>query len=312
MRGTRTTTFTTTRTTTPTTTPTTTRTTTLTRALTTTLGTALALAALTTLPGCMTIVRPGEVGVRDTLGAQSDRVSEPGFKLFFWPIWDITRVSVQLRNLKVRLPLPSKEGLTIQSEISILYSIESEKVPQILREIGGDFEQSFLLPVFRSATSDVAARFAAKDMHSGRRADIEEEIRKQMNVRIDGRGFRIQAVLLKSIRLPAGLSQSIEARLRAEQEAQQMEYVIAREKQEAARRLIEAAGIRRANEELTRGLTPEVLRYKAIEAIARLAASPNAKVIITPSSDPFGLPTLQGVQAVAPDAAEPARLPAKR
>lgn len=262
--------------------------------------------------GCMTIVRPGEVGVRDTLGAQSEHVSEPGFKLFFWPIWDITRVSVQLRNLKVQLPLPSKEGLTIQSEISILYSIEAEKVPQILREIGADFEESFLLPVFRSATSDVAARFAAKDMHSGRRADIEEEIRKQMNVRINGRGFRIQAVLLKSIRLPTGLSASIEARLRAEQEAQQMEYVIAREKQDAARRLIEAEGIRRANEELSRGLTPEVLRYKAIEALSRLAASPNAKVIITPSNDPLGLPTLQGVRAVAPDATERPRLPAKR
>lgn len=272
---------------------------------------ALVLAAIA-LGGCMTIVRPGEVGVRDTLGAQSEHVSEPGFKLFFWPIWDITRISVQLRNLKVRLPLPSKEGLTIQSEISILYSIEAEKVPQILREIGSDFEESFLLPVFRSATSDVAARFAAKDMHSGRRADIEEEIRKQMNVRINGRGFRIQAVLLKSIRLPTGLSASIEARLRAEQEAQQMEYVIAREKQEAARRLIEAEGIRRANEELSRGLTPEVLRYKAIEALSRLAASPNAKVIITPSNDPLGLPTLQGVRAVAPDATETPHLPAKR
>lgn len=273
---------------------------------------ACALALIMGAAGCMTIVRPGEVGVRDTLGAQSEHVSEPGFKLFFWPIWDITRVSVQLRNLKVQLPLPSKEGLTIQSEISILYSIEAEKVPQILREIGSDFEASFLLPVFRSATSDVAARFAAKDMHSGRRSDIEEEIRKQMNVRINGRGFRIQAVLLKSIRLPTGLSASIEARLRAEQEAQQMEYVIAREKQEAARRLIEADGIRRANEELSRGLTPEVLRYKAIEALSRLAASPNAKVIITPSNDPLGLPTLQGVRAVAPDATETSRLPAKR
>ncbi len=270
--------------------------------------TALLLAAACAAAGCMTIVRPGEVGVRDTLGAQAERVSEPGFKLFFWPIWDITRVSVQLRNLRVRLPLPSKEGLTIQSEISILYSIEPARVPQILREIGTDFEETFLLPVFRSATSDVAARFAAKDMHSGRRADIEEEIRKQMNARIDGRGFRIQAVLLKSIQLPTGLSQSIEARLRAEQEAQQMEYVIAREKQEADRRLIEADGVRRANEALARGLTPEVLRYKAIEALSKLAASPNAKIIITPSSDPFGLPALQAVEsATAPPAVEPKR-----
>jgi prohibitin 1 len=79
-----------------------------------------------------------------------------------------------------------------------------------------------------------------------------------------------------------------------------MEYVIAREKQEATRRLIDAEGVRRANEELAKGLTPEVLRYKAMEALASLAASPNAKVIITPNSDPFSLGNLQGQEAAAP------------
>ena len=250
---------------------------------------------------CMTIVRPGEVGVRDTLGAQSDHTSGPGFKLYFWPIWDMTKMTTQLTNLRVQMSLPSKEGLTIASEISILYRLEPQLAPTVLRDIGDEFEERFLLPVFRSAVADVCARFAAKDMHSGRRADIEEEVRTTMNKRTAQRGFTIVAVLLKSVKLPAGLSHSIEARMRAEQEAQQMEYMIQRERREAERRLIEAQGIRDANRTLSEGLTPAVLRYKAIEALRELANSPNAKLIITPSADPLTLGALRAAEdAVVP------------
>jgi hypothetical protein len=91
--------------------------------------------------------------------------------------------------------------------------------------------------------------------------------------------------------LPPGLSKSIEGRLRAEQAAQQMVYVLQRERREAERKLVEAEGNRDANRKLAEGLTPAVLRYKAIEALHELARSPNAKLIITSDENPRGLDT---------------------
>lgn len=248
------------------------------------------------LGGCVSIVHQGQVGVRDTLGAQSDTISLPGFKLIMWPIFDITKVSVRTTNLKVRLSLPSKEGLTIASEVSILYRLKAESAPKVLQEVGTGYERRFILPVFRSAVADVTAQYAAKDMHSGKRSKIEDAVKDLMNTRVASRGFVIEAVLLKSIRLPRGLSLSIEERLRAEQRAQQMVYVLQREKREAQRKLIEAQGIRDANLKLSEGLTPSVLRYKAIEALRRLAKSPNAKIIITNGDNPLGLGAIPGVQ----------------
>lgn len=239
--------------------------------------------------GCMSVVNQGEVGVRDTLGAQSKSVSEPGFKLYLWPVWDITKVSVRTSNLKVKLSLPSKEGLTIDSEVSVLYRIKPESVPRILQDIGVNFEKRFILPVFRSAVADITAQYPAKDMHSGKRSEIENAVKNMMSTRIKDRGFMIEAVLLKSIRLPKGLSRSIEDRLRAEQSAQQMIYVLQREQSEAKRKLIEAEGVRDANLKLSEGLTPEVLHYKAIEALHELSASPNTKLIITSSQNPLNL-----------------------
>ena len=259
----------------------------------------LALAVILGMSGCMSIVSQGEVGVRDTLGAQSETISLPGFKLILWPIFDITKVSIRTRNLRVRLSLPSREGLTIASEVSILYRLKAESAPQVLQEIGKGYERRLILPVFRSAVADVTAQYAAKDMHSGKRSQIEASVRDLMNTRVAKRGFIVEAVLLKSIRLPAGLSRSIEERLRAEQRAQQMVYVLQREEREARRKLIEAKGTRDANLKLAEGLTPSVLRYKAIEALRRLAKSPNAKVIITNGANPLGLGPVSGLQVDA-------------
>ena len=184
----------------------------------------------------MSVVNQGEVGIRDT--HQSTSVSKPGFNIF--TDMDITKVSVRTSNLKVVMSLLSKEGLTIDSEVSVLYRIKPESVPQILQDIGANFEKRFILPVFRSAVADVTAQYPAKDMHSGKRSEIENAVKKMMSARIKERGFIIETVLLKSIRLPKGLSRSIEDRLRAEQSAQQMIYVLQREQSEAKRKLIEA------------------------------------------------------------------------
>ncbi|MGB3618116.1 MAG: prohibitin family protein, partial [Catalinimonas sp.] len=89
------------------------------------------------------------------------------------------------------------------------------------------------------------------------------------------------------IQLPRGLYQSIENKLQAEQEAQRMEFVLQRERQEAQRRQIEAEGIRDANRIIAEGLTPEIIQYKAIEAYRELSTSNNAKVIIGGGSAPL-------------------------
>ncbi|RTQ43588.1 prohibitin family protein, partial [Hymenobacter gummosus] len=93
----------------------------------------------------------------------------------------------------------SKEGLSIASDISILYRVKADQVPNILQTTGRDYENIMILPVFRSAAADVGARYFAKDMHSAERAVIEKAIQAQMNEVLAARGFDIENVLLKNI-----------------------------------------------------------------------------------------------------------------
>lgn len=236
--------------------------------------------SLVALNSCV-VVRQGEVAMKRRAGklvgqpiTETTRVYNP-----FWATY--IKVPVRNINLEVALDIPSKEGLTIRSEVSILYRLNPDEVPNILRDVGIEFENNLISPVFRSALADVSSRFMAKDMHTGMRTQIENEVRDRMMAILGERGFIIDAVLMKRIVLPTTLTAAIEEKLSAEQEAQRMQFILEREGLEAERKRKEAEGIRDAQYILSQGLTPEVLRYEYIEALKVLATSPNAKVIIT-------------------------------
>lgn len=233
------------------------------------------------------VVREGEAGVKRTFGKYSDKTYSSGLRMFNPFTSTIVKVSTQTENIEVQVDIPSREGLTIRSEVSILYNLVSKEAPNILRTIGMDYENTVILPVFRSAVADVTSKYYAKDMHSGSRAEIEASIRDLMMKTTKDRGIIVEAVLLKSIKLPPSLAKAIEDKLEAEQQAQQMEFELQREKQEAERKRIEAQGVSDANKIIAAGLTPQILQFKAIEAWLTLSQSQNSKVIITNGSVPM-------------------------
>ena len=247
---------------------------------------ALLAAGLVVLPACAT-VRQDEVGVKRTLGRIAQKPIAPGPQFIAPGFQSVIRVPVRTLNREVRLDLPSKEGLNVAAEVSILYRVRPEAAPRILETAGLAYEDVIVLPVFRSAAADVSARFMAKDLHSGERTVIEKSIKEMMMQSLQARGIVVENILLKSIRLPAGLADAVEQKLEAEQRAEQMRFVLERERQEAERKRVEAAGIRDAQQIIGEGLTPLVISFQSIEGFRELAQSANAKIILTDGRTPF-------------------------
>lgn len=271
----------------------------------------VAAAAVVGLVGCST-VQPGERGVRQTMGKLGKKIHGPG-NVGHWPIAaSVVKVPVRTTKLEVRLPLPSREGLTVQAELSVLYRVQESSIREILETIGPSYEDDFVLTAFRSAAANIASRHDAKDMHSGARAAIEGEILAQLSETIGPRGFEIESVLLKSIQLPPELTRAIQAKLTAEQQAEQMAFVLESERLEADRRRVEAEGIRDAQQIVDQGLSTLLIQWQAIEAFRELAKSQNAKVIITDGTSPIMIPATVDatpVPAATPPAARPTRAP---
>ena len=233
------------------------------------------------------VVRPGEVGVKQRLGKLKGNPKNQGL-VFLNPFTTVlVKIPTRTVNKEITLNLPSKEGLNVAAKISILYHVKKENAMNIINEVGRNYETVLILSTFRSASADVCARFYAKDMHSGKRAEIEQAIKEQMADILKGRGFVIESVLLKSITLPSGLYSAIEAKLRAEQQAQQMEFILQRERKEAERKRIEAKGIRDAQIIIKEGITESNIEWRSLEVLKELSSSPNAKLIITDGKTPF-------------------------
>jgi prohibitin 1 len=243
--------------------------------------------------GCATTILPGEVGVRRSFGKLHDAHRGEGMVVHSPIGVRYVRVPVRTQNLEVNLDLPSKEGVNVTSTVSVLFHAVPERAPDLIAQVGVDFEQTLVTPVFRSAAADVSARFLAKDMHSGERSAIEAAIAERMNDTLAPRGIVVESVLLKSISLPPGLYGAIEEKLAAEQRAARMEYVLIEESQEAERRRIEAEGIRDSQRILEEGLSPQILAWRSIEAFQALSQSTNAKVIVTDGELPFFVPATE-------------------
>jgi regulator of protease activity HflC (stomatin/prohibitin superfamily) len=244
------------------------------------------------------VVRQDEVALKRRQGKLIGEPITQTAKIYNPLVATYIKIPTRVVNLKVDLDIPSKEGLTIGSEMSILYRVKSTEVRNLLENVGMNYEEELIAPVFRSALADVSARFMAKDMHTGNRASIEEEVKNMINGTLDKKGIIIEQVLMKRIVLPQSLSQAIELKLTAEQQAQQMQFVLERERLENERKLIEAngeaqanivaaQGIAEANRALSLGLNELLLRLRAIQAFEKLSTSPNSKVIITNGTTPL-------------------------
>jgi len=244
------------------------------------------LFAITLLMSSCAIIRPGEVGVKQTLGKLSEKSYMQGAVWYNPFVTKIIITNTQINNIELSLSLPSKEGLSVVAQISILYRIDENSVPKVIKNIGLGYE-SIISNVFRSASADVCSKFFAKDMHSGMRAEIEEAIKVKMGENLSEKGINVEAVLMKSIQLPAGLASSIEQKLQAEQDAMRMVFILQQEKLEAERKIIEATGTKDAQKILSEGLTDQIIKIRSIEAFLELSKSNNSKIIITDGKVPF-------------------------
>lgn len=238
------------------------------------------------LSSCATI-RPGEVALKQRFGKLKPGIYEQGLVGYNPFVTRVLRLPTRTENLEVKLNLPSKDGLNVKSEISILYRIDPNSAQKVIEDIGPSYENVLILSVFRSASADVCSRFLAKDMYTESRAQIETEIQAQMDKILKDRGFVIESVLMKSIQLPTGLARAIEDKLEAEQLAERMEFELQREEMEAKRKVIEAEGIRDAQMIIAEGLTEEIIQWQSIDAFQKLSSSNNAKLIITDGKAPL-------------------------
>ena len=239
---------------------------------------------------CFTVVPAGHVGVMDIFGHVSDTPVPAGFRPVN-PLARIVKMSVRTQEAKEVLTVPSKEGLVVPIEASLLYHLDQNLAPMVYRTIGTGYLQVLMEPQFRSVIRDVTAGYEAKSLYTSDREVLEAAVTNALNKLVRPRGIVIEGTPLRNIDLPKGLKDAIEMKLSAEQASQQMRFVLQKESQEAERKRIEAQGIADFQTIVTKGISEPLLRWKGIEATEKLAMSHNTKVVIV-GAGKSGLPLI--------------------
>ncbi|MDR3666614.1 MAG: prohibitin family protein [Ignavibacteriaceae bacterium] len=239
-----------------------------------------------------TIIPAGHVGVVDFLGSVSDNTLKPGINLVN-PMATVVKFDARTQELKETMNVPSKEGLTVTLEISLLYSLSFEYANRIYKTVGENYVETILVPQFRSVVRGVTANYDAKALYTAERETLASRIETELSRLVKSRGITLEAAALRQITLPPGLTASIEEKLKADQESQRMQFVLLKESQEADRKRIEAKGIADFQDIVSKGISEQLLKWKGIEATEKLAESPNSKVVII-GSGKEGLPIILG------------------
>jgi regulator of protease activity HflC (stomatin/prohibitin superfamily) len=255
------------------------------------LGTVFALVAFSR---CVTVVPAGHVGVVDLFGRVSPETLKSGLQVVN-PLARIIHMSVQTQEVKETMDVPSKEGLTVRLEMSVLYHLDPEKAADVYRSVGVDYARVLLEPQFRSVTRGVTAGYEARALYTSEREQLAQVITKELLHQVGRRGVIVEATPMRKLTLPDRLASAIEDKLNAEQESQRMQFVLQREQQESERKRIEAQGVADFQRIVSQGISEPMLRWKGIEATIKLAESQNAKVVVVGSTKD-GLPLILGGQ----------------
>ena len=240
----------------------------------------------------ITKVASGHVGVLTLFGRVTGEILPEGIHLIN-PFKSSTEMSIRTQEIKESASVPSAEGLVMNLDTSLIYHLDPAKAAEVYQKIGPNYLVVFIEPNLRAAIREATASHTANALYSGERELVAKQIRDQLTTLLGQRGILVESILLRDIQLPLTLKTSIETKQQAEQEALAMNFRLQKEKQEAERKRIEAAGIRDFQQIVAQGISTQLLEWKGIEATENLAKSANAKVVVIGNSK-NGLPLILG------------------
>ena len=187
---------------------------------------------------------------------------------------------VRKQQIEEVMDILSSNGLSITVDVSVIYRPLESKVGYLHDLVGIDFVSSIVIPEARSAVRQVMGRYTPEELYSSKREAVQKEIYDEAASVLEKNYVIIDAILIRSVKLPETIKTAIESKLKQEQESLEYEFRIQKAKKEADRLTIEAQGIQNFQKIVTEGITDKLLKWKGVEATQELAKSPNSKIIM--------------------------------
>ncbi len=265
------------------------------------------LLAIFMMPSCV-IVRPGETAIKTKWGKYRGEALDQGLHFFAPFSGTAIKFSTRITEYSEKMHLPTKEGLAINAQITLLYHMKPEAAQLIYSRFGKDYTTPLIINNLYAIVRQATTQYYAAEIITQREA-LEKIVTDNMTASVEPYGVVVDRALVKDILLPPDVEQAIANKVKAQTAAEQAEYevqkqrvelefkiekqlkeadlAIATQKKEAERLQIEAEAVKKAQSTINESITDKTLEYKSLEVTKGLITSPNSKVFITNGTSPL-------------------------
>lgn len=224
----------------------------------------IGVVAIILLFNSIVFIKTGEIGVVTKFGAVQDRVMTAGinFKIPF--VQGVKKINCKTQETSSESNGATKDLQDISLTVSINYSLNTEKAPDLYKTVGKDYKDIILIPILTDTIKTVSAEYTAEETIT-KRAELSSKIYEKLNERLNEQGISVINVNIINLSFSEAYNQAIEEKQVAQQRTLTAQQELEIVKIEAEKKITEAEGTAEANRILNESLSEENLQKQAID-----------------------------------------------
>ncbi len=226
------------------------------------------IACLIVVAGSTGIVGAGQRGVLLRFGALTEEIKDEGlyFKVPFAE--EIVLMSTQLQKYTAGVSALSKDLQQVTTEVTLNYQLDAERVGTIYQEMRQDYENRVIQPYIQEAVKSTTADFDAEQLIT-QRPQVKDELQNLMAERLRDPGILVIQVSITDFQFSQTFQESIEAKVKAVQQALEAENALKRVEFEAQQAVTRAEAEAKGLELQRAQITSDLLELRRIEVQGR-------------------------------------------
>lgn len=230
-------------------------------------------------------IKPGEIGVlfrRFGEGTVIDHTYQEGLTILYpWNI--LYKYDTRVQQYQHAMPALTKEGLTVELQVSIRYYPERSTVGVLHLRVGPDYLTKVVIPEVESNIRKQVGHLSVDEMYTPDPAMLQKLVNDTIE-KMEQNYIVIQEVAILRVTMPKSIQAAVEKKIENKQLVESYQYRLAAEKLEAQRKETEAKGIQVFNNMINETLTPEILKWQGIQATVAISTSNNSKIVVIGNS----------------------------
>ena len=191
---------------------------------------------------CCFVVRPGECAVvYNRFTGVKEKSFPEGLQFRILGLEEPKLFDVRLRPRVLQTMTGTKDLQMVNIRLRVLFRPVSDRLPEIYRTNGVDYDERILPSVSNEVLKAVVAEYKAEDLIVARQ-QVSDRIRQLMGARIAEFGIILEDLSLMDIQFGKEFMAAVEQKQVAQQEAERFKYVVLENEQKKQAAIIRAEG----------------------------------------------------------------------